>query len=86
MTVTLKNYSIEEFSKELEVVANHHTPARASHERFDLLEAVYVAQILAHEIMDTNYDASAELDLEYLAKLGVADQLDSWRTLARKQL
>lgn len=69
-----------------EAVANHHTPTRLPSEGFGLLHSVYIAQILASEVMEPDFDSSTEIDLDYLAKLGVADRLDSWRALARQQL
>ena len=69
-----------------EVVANHHTPTRLPADGFGLVQSLYVAQILASEVMDPDFDSTAELDLEYLETLGVADRLDSWRALAREPL
>jgi HD-like signal output (HDOD) protein len=70
----------------VEAVACHHAPTRLPHAEFDLLTAVYVADVLIDEQTVAREDAGAErsgpLDDEYLATLGVADQVPAWRALA----
>ncbi len=60
----------------IEAVANHHEPQRVPHEEFDILEAIYIATHLA--------EGSNELDLDYLKKLNVLDQLPTWNLLAQQ--
>ena len=58
----------------VEAVANHHEPTRVPHRRgFGVLEAVYVANCLF---------SNAEMDADYLVRLGVQDRLEAWRELA----
>ncbi len=64
----------------MEAVANHHQPQRSKPEIFDVTAAVYVANILAHEVKTGVEDTS--LDLDYLERLGVAPRLGEWRALA----
>lgn len=73
----------------IEAVANHHCPTRVQQRGFDALAAVYVANLLVHESVASAsgkgngiYD---EVDLAYLETLGVADRLESWRTIATEQ-
>lgn len=58
----------------VEAVANHHDPMRVPQRKgFGVLSAVYIANCLSN---------GYEFDMEYLALLGVSDQIDSWRDLA----
>ena len=63
----------------VEALAFHHTPERLSRTAFDVLSAVYVADVLIDEEMVAQNLGGAELsgplDDEYLATLGVADQV-----------
>ncbi len=64
----------------MEAVANHHRPQRTNPDSFDVTAAVYVANILAHEVKSGVQDES--LDLEFLERLGVADRVGEWREFA----
>lgn len=64
----------------MEAVANHHRPQRTNPDSFDVTTAVYVANILAHEVKNGAEDAA--LDLDFLERLGVADRLRGWREVA----
>jgi HD-like signal output (HDOD) protein len=70
----------------VEALAFHHTPARLPRTGFDVLPAVYVADVLIDEqaaALDLGgAELSGPLDEEYLATLGVAAQLPAWRALA----
>jgi hypothetical protein len=68
----------------VEAVARHHTPRRVESAGLDPVAAVHVADLLVAE-----QEAGAcggSLDLEYLAALGVADRVDSWRALAAEHV
>jgi hypothetical protein len=53
---------------------------------FDVLAAVYVADALIDQATETSGcgtpEHSGPLDEEYLASLGVADEIPAWQTLA----
>lgn len=70
----------------IEAVAHHHAPRRVDHRAFDLPDAVYVADRLAHELLpggDHGAEPREALDREYLAGLGVDDaRIAGWRTRA----
>jgi putative nucleotidyltransferase with HDIG domain len=70
----------------VEAVACHHAPTRLPHAEFDVLSAVYVADVLVDEqavaLGAGDAELSGPLDDEYLATLGVADEVPAWRALA----
>jgi putative nucleotidyltransferase with HDIG domain len=70
----------------VEAVAYHHQPQRVPHDTFDAVDAVHVANYLAHAhpVGPPMGDPVAyrPLDLEYLKGLGVADQLPEWEAMA----
>jgi HD-like signal output (HDOD) protein len=69
----------------VEAVANHHHPGRVTPQRgFGVLAAVHVAQALAEE-QEPLSAARAGVDEEFLASLGVLDQLDGWREIAARE-
>ena len=59
----------------VEAVAFHHTPERSSLQKFSPLTAVHVANALAHDMDGEDGD----LNMDYLARIGVADRLEVWR-------
>jgi HD-like signal output (HDOD) protein len=64
----------------LEAVALHHTPGRAGNQVFCPLTAIHVADVLDYEHSGGDFaGASAQLDKEYLAKLGLSDRMGNWR-------
>ena len=70
----------------VEAVANHHVPGRVASSGFDALTAVHVANGLVNEscqerVGDEEKGLFIGVDEAYLAKIGCADQLDSWRDL-----
>jgi HD-like signal output (HDOD) protein len=70
----------------VEAIAHHHHPTRIPHSDFDSSTAVYLADLLAHEL-DAHPKGSAgreigEYDRECLEKLGILPRLDSFRKLA----
>jgi HD-like signal output (HDOD) protein/ActR/RegA family two-component response regulator len=70
----------------VEAVALHHGPNRVPHEYFDAVSAVYVANLLAHELEAPSSEILLENDTETnqkeLAALGVEKDLDAWRAMA----
>ena len=69
----------------VEAVANHHCPWRVDQQGgLDVLSAVYVADLLAHEqeALRGGHDAAVPIDLDYLERIGVMHRLPAWRELA----
>jgi HD-like signal output (HDOD) protein len=70
----------------VEAVALHHGPNRVPHENFDALSAVYVANLLAHELEAPSSEVplpdDTETNRKELAALGVEGDLDAWRAMA----
>ena len=67
----------------VEAVAFHHRPARSKTDAFCPLTAVHVANMLANDSQpscDVTY--SVDVDVDYLERIGVADQLPKWRDAA----
>jgi len=60
----------------VEAVAFHHTPEQSDLKEFSPLTAVHVANALCLD------PASENLSLTYLAEIGFADRLQTWRNLA----
>lgn len=69
----------------VETLTFHHAPEVSLNEHFTPLTAVHSANALVHET-DLPYStrASAELDQNYLTKLGLADRVNLWRQELRK--
>jgi HD-like signal output (HDOD) protein len=65
-----------------EAIAYHHGPSSVPHQRFDALAAVYVANLLAHEIEGTAQEC--RWDVPYLEALGVLSQVPGWKAMARE--
>jgi HD-like signal output (HDOD) protein len=72
----------------VEGVALHHGPNRVPHQNFDAASAVYVANLLAHEVMEASSGGTPVYNLEKyqedLAKLGAGDLLPEWRDMAKE--
>jgi putative nucleotidyltransferase with HDIG domain len=66
-----------------EAVAYHHTPGNADRSSFDLVGVVHVADALADQVVRCNGVAD-ELDMEYLERVGVINQLPEWRQIAER--
>jgi HD-like signal output (HDOD) protein/ActR/RegA family two-component response regulator len=60
----------------VEAVAFHHTPEKSDLKKFSALTAVHVANALCDE------SEAGNLNLDYLAEVGVADRLDDWHDTA----
>lgn len=72
----------------VEAIAHHHRPTRISHTGFDCALAVFVADVLAHQL---NPDAKGsvelgEADRKSLEELGVLERMDEFRELALNAL
>jgi len=70
----------------VEAVANHHAPRRvAQPQGYDVLSAVYAANVLAHEqaaLQGGEDEAFSPMDEDYLKSQGIADELTVWRDIA----
>jgi HD-like signal output (HDOD) protein len=64
----------------IEAVAYHHDPSGVEHSAFGMVGAVHVADALVEDLFHRS--GESELDEEYLAGLGVAGSLATWRELA----
>ena len=68
----------------VESAALHHNPSRGAAKEFTPLTAVHVANVLLYEARpDKEGFVAPKLDEAWLAQLGVAGQLQSWREMAR---
>jgi putative nucleotidyltransferase with HDIG domain len=72
----------------LEAVAHHHQPTRVPQDVMDAVTIVHVANYLAHE-HPVNPEPEGRFpnqvpDPEYLANLGIAEQLPAWHELAEE--
>lgn len=71
----------------VEVLALHHHPSKLLSSGFGPLAAVHVADFLEQEFsVSKEYGEGAVIDVPYLADLGVAGKLDSWRESCREEL
>jgi HD-like signal output (HDOD) protein/ActR/RegA family two-component response regulator len=70
----------------VEAVALHHGPNRVPHQYFDGASAVYVSNLLAHDLEAPTPHAflenCTEINHEELAALGVEKELAAWRAMA----
>jgi HD-like signal output (HDOD) protein len=70
----------------VEAIAHHHRPTRIPHSGFDCAAAVYVADLLAHEMDDHPEDSSGleieDSDRACLETLGVFSMFAEFRELA----
>jgi HD-like signal output (HDOD) protein len=65
----------------VEAVAHHHTPNRVEHAAFDILDAVYVAEMLVSEASTSSRPALGALHFDgaYLQAFGLESKLPAWR-------
>jgi putative nucleotidyltransferase with HDIG domain len=64
----------------VEAIAQHHHPQRATPEGLDTVVTVYLANLLAHEKEAAEKGGRPPvIDMEFLQKCGVADQVPGWR-------
>jgi len=63
----------------VETIALHHQPAKCPRKAFGPLAAVHAANGLIHSCESKSDATAEELDLDYLASLGLETRIDSWR-------
>jgi HD-like signal output (HDOD) protein/CheY-like chemotaxis protein len=70
----------------VEPVALHHGPNRVPHQSFDAVSAIYVANLLAHEVEGPTREAALEnapeSGMDDLVALGLQDSMPQWRAMA----
>jgi len=73
----------------IEAVAFHHTPEHSSEINTDIVSAVYIANILANEVMGNSFDNDCKcfsgLELKYVDELGLTDKIEVLRIYAEHQ-
>jgi HD-like signal output (HDOD) protein len=66
----------------IEAVALHHCPAQCVVQEFSLVIAVHVADVFVHEQSKSNTEFPLPvMDLALLTRLGLADRIETWRTV-----
>ena len=68
----------------VEAVAFHHRPISCVDKSFSPLTAVHVSDALEHEFGGNEYVAHSMINLEYLAKLGLTNQVSEWQEICKK--
>ncbi len=68
----------------VEAVAYHHNPLPVQHETFDVVDAVYVGNLLAQEVASGLTCPPDRVDHAHLTRLGVENRLAEWRQMARQ--
>jgi len=68
----------------VEAVAFHHRPISCVDKSFSPLTAVHVSDALVHEFGGNEYVAHSMINLEYLDKLGLTNQLSQWQEICKK--
>jgi HD-like signal output (HDOD) protein len=69
-----------------EAVTFHHNPSACPADRFDALTAVHVADALVRSSSAGTSPPEAGLDVDYLTRIGVIDELPNWEDLAGEVL
>ncbi|MGE3536682.1 MAG: HDOD domain-containing protein [Candidatus Tectimicrobiota bacterium] len=69
----------------VEALAFHHHPMACGHTTFSPVTAVHVANVLAHSAKAAA-TSTLPLDHAYLAGLGLADQLENWRSQCQRAI
>jgi putative nucleotidyltransferase with HDIG domain len=68
----------------VEAVNYHHNPDKCPNAALSTLTAVYAANMFeAHDSSDKEEKSLPEFDREYLGKLGVFEQVETWRAVCR---
>jgi HD-like signal output (HDOD) protein/ActR/RegA family two-component response regulator len=67
----------------VEAVAYHHIPRACAHTGFAALTAVHVADTLVH---DAEHPGRSDVDMPYLAAVGLTDRLPAWRALGTSRV
>lgn len=68
----------------VEAIAFHAEPSKASSEGFAVVSVVHAAEFFASEASEGRHEA--DLDMEYLEKIGKADRVDAWRAACATKL
>lgn len=68
----------------VEAVAHYNAPWEVEHDKFQILDALYVAIKLVEQV--NNPEEQVEINLDHLAKIGVADKLEEWKVTAAELL
>ncbi len=63
----------------VEAVAHHRTPGDLPDDEFGVTGAVHVASALAHDPPTTEWGGGHCLNFDYIERMGVAQQLETWR-------
>lgn len=70
----------------VEAVALHHRPAQSAEKRFSPVIAVHVAEAFMHERSASGTaELGTQLDLVHLTDLGLAEHLDTWRSVCAEE-
>ncbi|MCK5194513.1 MAG: HDOD domain-containing protein, partial [Desulfobulbaceae bacterium] len=72
----------------IEALIFHHQPTELPNKGFSALTAVYVANILTHQICstDNNQKGNLQIDNNYLEELGLLDRLPVWEKTCPERL
>jgi HD-like signal output (HDOD) protein/ActR/RegA family two-component response regulator len=66
----------------VEAIAFHHSPGKCPNDRFSILSAVHLADVLEQgEGADEKTKPTAGLDMVYLTRIGGADRINAWRAI-----
>lgn len=68
----------------VEAAAFHHAPADVKHSEFEVVDAVHVADALAHEAAADG--CAPALAMEHLARINASQKVEGWRSLALSEL
>ena len=72
----------------VEAVALHHRPNRVPRQNFDAISAVYIANLLAHDLEKSAGEEPSAYNLqsyqEEFAKLGIAEMIPEWQAMAKE--
>lgn len=66
----------------VEAVAFHHSPWKISREGVDLPDALYIADVLAHQVARADSEANAQFEPGYIEGKSLVDAMPGWRHLA----
>lgn len=69
----------------VEAVAHHHRPERVAHDGLDVIDVIYLANLLARQHLGLpEAEADFERGLAYLRQLGLEARLPEWRQAAQE--
>lgn len=71
----------------VEAIAYHHNPGQSPWETFSPLSAVYVANIIEHEILPNRRTGMVQsIDSEYIHEAGLAERIPIWKEICQKAI